>query len=219
MEPRSFDRLRSVATALGCTQVGVQCKTSEFAILELAELKKVDVFFRDSLSSHIPMKVLLRKHRDDRKLGKPQLNEVREFVGGLTQKFSGLEIVHIDASWSRSLAEVAFNSDISPLDTLHLWAAMACKVDYLLTNDQAFVRSAQSCIGGLSLSHRIRVCLPTTLEEFLAGDGVVQTESGARDVLLMTGLGKLFGEAIPERVRAFLRGGDCIDVATPHDRA
>lgn len=215
MEALTTDFLRSVATALGCAQVGIQCKTSEFATLELAELKKVEVFFRDKLASHVPMKVLLRKHRDSRELGEVELREVRAFVAGLAQKFPKLEVVRADASWSPSLAEVGFGSDMSPLDTVHLWAAMACKTDYLLTNDQAFASSAQSYIQGLSSGHKVRVCLPATLEEVLARDGVVQPKSGVRGALMEAGLDKLFGRVIPEAVKVFLGSEDSVDVGTP----
>lgn len=149
-------------------------RTSTFAMVELAEYKRNEIFLWHRLSNRYSLNTLLKSIRNPRKkkkLSTYQLNELSEWLETIQKnlpKFSSLDLTNSENESEQSSWQLAYDLSISTnlnaKDIIHLATAVAAAVnnecDFFITNDGGLYEEADKVTSELKIRQKLKVYKP-----------------------------------------------------------
>jgi predicted nucleic acid-binding protein len=120
-----------------------ECATSIYTLLEVMDNKKDNKFAFNKLETGHTFKWILR-HRDRRDLSDREIEDIYEKVyNEFFDKYKFVEFYELDIKgWERAI-ELSRKSNISAPDLIHLATAQELNCDFLVTNDDSFLKQAK----------------------------------------------------------------------------
>lgn len=146
------------------------CFTSTFAILELSDLKKDDVYFKKKIKERAEYKEIIRG-RDQKSLKPKDLRNVRRYVDRFLEKYSFFSAYQIPTEVWLDALTMTLNSNIHSIDGVHLAAALSFRANVLVTSDTHFINESNIILKRFKLDKKLRVVLPEKIFDTLSSLG------------------------------------------------
>lgn len=158
---------------------GWKLRTSTFAMIELAEYKKNELFLWDKLSQNYSLNNILKRiknHRDNKKLKSYHFEQVSSWLDSLQSQLPKISFLDLDSPKQENQAsswqlahEISVYSNLSAKDTIHLATAMAAAVngecDFFITSDGDLIKEAAVILQEAKMVQKLTVLRPKEFVE------------------------------------------------------
>ena len=149
-------------------------KISTFAMIELAEYRKNEIFLWDKLSQNKSLNSIIKKirnPRENKKLKKYHFEQVSSWLENLQQQLPNLGFLDLDSSKDENIPsswqlahELGVYSNLNAKDVIHLATAIAAsqnkECDFFITNDGDLYDESKKIIKEIKLENKLRVLKP-----------------------------------------------------------
>jgi len=123
----------------------IECKSSIFSIMELIDVEKDDIFFKNCIRKGEEITSIMRK-KSRRDLKLEDLNEIWKDINNLLVTYPFIEFINLTSEgWTISF-DMCKSSNLDADDSIHLASATGC--DVLLTSDSFFEKEGTRLIKG-----------------------------------------------------------------------
>ena len=153
---------------------GWKLRISTFAMIELAEYRKNEIFLWDKLSKNTSLNKIMkriRNPRDNKKLKDFQFEQVSNWLDDLQSELPNIDFLDIGpsegkdkiGSWQLAL-DLGIYSNLNAKDVIHFATAIAAaqsnSCDFFITSDGEFYKEAKRIVEDLKMKNKLKILKP-----------------------------------------------------------
>ncbi len=153
---------------------GWKLRISTFAMIELAEYRKNEIFLWDKLSKNTSLNKIMkriRNPRDNKKLKDFQFEQVSNWLDDLQSELPNIDFLDIGpsegkdeiSSWQLA-RDLSIYSNLNAKDVIHFATAIAAAqsngCDFFITSDGEFYKGAKKIVEDLKMKNKLKILKP-----------------------------------------------------------
>lgn len=153
---------------------GWRLRTSTFAMIELAEYRKNELFLWDQLSKNKSLNSIIkriRNPRDNKKLKSHHFDQASDWLSGLQEKLPNMGFLDLDSpknknelgSWDLA-HDISVYSNLNAKDVIHLATAVAAAqnqdCDFFITSDGDLYKESSEIMKLVKLQNKLKIMKP-----------------------------------------------------------
>jgi len=136
-----------------------KCFTSTFAILELSDLKKDDVYLAKKVREKVEYKEVI-KERDQKELSNNELLIVKRYIDSFLENYPYFSAIQIPVEVWKDALSASLHSNVQAKDAIHLIAALYFGADVLVTYDTHLIQEGNKLLKKNNLENNLKIILP-----------------------------------------------------------
>jgi len=154
-------------------------RISTFAMIELAEYRKNEIFLWDKLSQNKSLNSIIKRiknPRENKKLKRYHFEQVSSWLENLQQQLPNIGFLDLDSSKDENIQsswqlahELGIYSNLNAKDVIHLATAIAAsqnkECDFFITNDGDLYNESNKIIKEIKLENKLKVLKPKEFVE------------------------------------------------------
>jgi len=141
-------------------QKELECFTSTFTMMELADVQQDTIFFqRTVINKKWDVDKFLRKRRQ-KNLSQQDFKDLGEYLEMVEARLPFIGFFNLDEEGWQIAQYIASHSILSAVDTIHLATAYTSSCDIIITNDTQFIKYGNDILKISKRNGKIKICVP-----------------------------------------------------------